>query len=67
MIQITQVSLPSEQVDRLERDAKSMGLSLSGSLAFLGQRRFGRLDHRAREATQFAFSTQGDSLRKLAE
>lgn len=67
MIKTTQVNLPSDQVERMERDAKAMGLSLSAYLAFLEQCRMGRLDPRARDATQFAFSTQSESLRKLAE
>ncbi len=61
------ITLPADQVARLEADAKTMGLGLPAYLAFLEQCRSGRLDAKARDAARFVFSTQDQSLRKLAE
>lgn len=62
-----QVTLPLELAERLERDAKSMGLDLPAYLAFLDQCRSGRLDSKAQDAARFMFSKHGESLRKLAQ
>lgn len=63
----TQVTLPTDLVERLTREAKAMGLDLPAYLAYLDQRRIGRLDAKAQDAARFMFTKQGDSLRKLAQ
>lgn len=67
MIKMTQINVPSEQAERLEVGAKAMGLTIPAYIEFLEQCRLGRLDPAAQSAARFAFSTQAESLRKLAE
>ena len=62
-----QVTLPVELAERLERDARAMGLDLPAYLVFLDQCRSGRLDAKAQDAARFMFSKHGESLRKLAQ
>lgn len=63
----TQVSLPTDLVERLSKAAEAMGLSLPAYLVHLEQCRSGRLDAKAQDAARFMFSKHGDSLRKLAQ
>lgn len=67
MVAQTQITLPTELVDRLTRDAKAMGLELPAYLAYLEQCRLGRLDAKAQDATRFMFLKHAESLRKLAQ
>jgi hypothetical protein len=67
MVAQTQISLPTDLVDRLMRGAKAMGLELPAYLVYLEQCRLGRLDTKAQDAARFMFSKHGDSLRKLAQ
>ena len=63
----TQVTLPKDLVERFERDAKAMGLSLPAYFAYLEQCRLGRLDPKAQDAARFMFGKHRESLRKLAQ
>lgn len=63
----TQVTLPQDLVERLERKAKAMGLDLGAYIVYLEQCRAGRLDAQAQDAARHMFSKHGESLRKLAE
>jgi hypothetical protein len=63
----TQVTLPTDLVERLAREAKAMGMDLPAYLAYLENCRAGRLDPKAQDATRFMFSRHSESLRKLAQ
>lgn len=63
----TQVTLPTDLVDRLTAAGKAMGLGLPAYLLFLEMCQAGKLDEDAQDAVRFMFSTQGASLKKLAE
>ena len=64
---VTQVSLPTDLVDHLSKDAKAMNLDLAAYLVFLEQCRNGRLDAKAQDAARFLFSKHSESLRKLSQ
>lgn len=67
MGQTTQITLPTDLVERLQREATAMGLSLPAYLVYLDQCRLGRLDFKAQDAARFMLSKQGESMRKLAQ
>lgn len=60
------VQLPGALVEQLSAAASSMGMDLATYLAFLQHARRQSLDTAEQEAVKFMFSTQSDSLRKLA-
>ncbi len=64
---VTQVSLPTDMVERLQAAAKSMGMDLATYLAFLEQCRANRLDPKMQDAAKFMLSNHAESLRKLAQ
>lgn len=62
-----QVTFPADLVAALNKEAESMGLSLVAYIEYLRHKNSGRLDAKAQDATRFVFSTQQESLRKLAQ
>lgn len=64
---VTQVSLPSDLVERLTKDAKAMNLDLAAYLVFLEQCRQGRLDAKAQDAAKSVFTKYSEAFRKLAQ
>jgi hypothetical protein len=64
----TQVTLPLELAERLERDAAAKGLDLPAYLRYLvDDGRTGPPDAKAQDAARFLLSKQHASLKKLAE
>ena len=61
-----QVALPLKLAERLERDAKAMGLDLPAYIVYLEHCRIGALDAKVQDAARFMFSQHSESLRKLA-
>lgn len=62
-----QVTLPLELAERLERDARAMGLDLPAYVVFLDACRRGLLDAKAQDAASFMFAQHSKSLEKLAK
>lgn len=63
----TQVTLPTDQVERLTREAKAMGLDLSAYLDFLATVAKRKHDAAFVDAAKYAFARYPEALRKLAQ
>lgn len=65
MSQTTQITIPTDLAERLQKEAAAMGVDLPKYLSMVA--RLSGLDAKARDAARFVLSTQRDSLRKLAQ
>lgn len=67
MSQTRSIELPVEQADRLEADAKQMGLSLAAYIEFLRNSQQRGHDTKFTDAAEYAFKNYPKTLKKLAE
>lgn len=65
--QETQISLPTDLVQQLEKQAKDMGLSLSSYLRFVATVKVRQHDAEFMDAAKYVFSKYPNALRKLAQ
>jgi hypothetical protein len=63
----TQVTLPTELVERLTREAKAMGLDLPVYLEFLTTAAKRKHDAAFVDAAKYTFSRYPEAMRKLAQ
>lgn len=65
--QTTQVELPKELVEKLQAEAKAMGLDLSAYLEFLRSAEARQHDAKFKDAAKYTLTNYPDTMRKLAQ
>ncbi len=61
------IEFPGDQADRLEAEAKRMGLSVPAYVEFLRNSRDRNLDARFKDAAGYVFKKYPETMKKLAE
>lgn len=63
----TSITLPTDLAERLQQQAKAMGLSVSTYLLMLEKERQRSADPQFNQAVKFLFNKYPDTMRKLAQ
>jgi hypothetical protein len=67
MKQTRPIELPVEQADRLEEEAKAMGLPVAAYIEFLRSSNLRKHDAKFVDAARYVFKNYPKTLKKLAE